>query len=158
MNNEQCLIDLLHCTVRNILINQSVSDPYLSIIKAVYPSSLFSEVKTKPINNHYLQSICNYIYDINNEQVNYSSCYSASIVVQIIAMAHGVSSEIVIGIKKQDMKVLGHAWVEVNTRGGLFVANPGYINIKDFKPIRKLNPNNVLHNWMEGKCASGQCY
>src|ERR1700675_504985 len=99
MRDERALVFLLHSVVRGMLLNPSLDDPYLAIVKSIYPCAVRGEFITvsRRIDQRYLQGLCDYIYELDERETSYSSCYSASVVIQLIAFVHGVASEMFLG-------------------------------------------------------------
>lgn len=151
MNNEQRLIFLLHGLVRSALASRPVDEAYLAVCKSVFPGVVLGQsgiaaAKVKP---DYLPAICDFIYELDDKEVSYASCYSASIVIQLIALAHGIDSEIVIGIKRQDEKIVGHAWVETIGIRPKQIITPGRSPIDDFKVVKRLHPEKSIQSWIK---------
>jgi hypothetical protein len=105
MSNEQRLIFLMHGMIRMFLLERPVDEAYLAICKSIFPGAVLREFTTPRNKNHqdYLTKICDYIYELDDNEYSYASCYSASIAVQLVALAGGIDSEVVIGVKKQDI-------------------------------------------------------
>jgi Transglutaminase-like superfamily len=155
MSNEQRLIFLLHGAIRALLVDRPVDEAYLAICKSIFPGTVLGEF-TAPFgkgDHRYLTDICDYIYALDDNELSYASCYSASIAVQLIALAGGIDSEIVVGVKKQDRKMVGHAWVETVGFQPKRIISPGRIGISDFKVVKRLHPEKAIQSWMEKKRA-----
>ncbi|WP_181321788.1 lasso peptide biosynthesis protein [Trinickia symbiotica] len=155
MNSEQRHILLLHGLVRALLLERAIDDAYLTICKNVFPGAVLGNFPASPktIDHHYLTRICDFIYELDGKEWSYASCYSASIVVQLISLVFGVDSEIIIGVKKQDQKMIGHAWVELSGVNRKQIITPGRIGINEFKVIKRLRPENAIQSWMEKRAT-----
>lgn len=155
MNDEQRLIFLLHSLVRALLLERSIDDAYLAICKNVFPGTVLGKFPVSPekIDHRYLMRVCDYIYELDDNEWSYASCYSASIVIQLMSLSFGFDSEIVIGVKKQDRKMIGHAWVEMSGSIQKQIITPGRIGIKDFKVVKRLHPETAIQSWMEKRAT-----
>jgi Transglutaminase-like superfamily len=151
MSNEQRLIFLMHGMIRMFLIERPVDEAYLAICKSVFPGAVLGKFTAPRDKSHldYLTKICNYIYELDDNEYSYASCYSASIAIQLIALANGIDSEIVIGVKKQDRKLVGHAWVEIIGSHSKQIVTPGQTCIDGFKVVKRLHPEKAIQAWME---------
>ncbi|HTI19155.1 MAG TPA: lasso peptide biosynthesis protein [Trinickia sp.] len=150
MNNERRLIFLLHSVIRALLLERSVDDAYLAICKTVMPGIVMGQfTRSTKIDSHYLQTVCDFIYQMDNQEWSYASCYSASIVAQLIASANNIDSDIIIGIKKQDGKISGHAWVQIRSVHPKQIISPGRVSVDDLKVIKRLHPEKALQSWMQ---------
>ena len=149
MSNNTSVILALHGLVRAVLTQNSMEHGYLIICKSIYPSLVYkTNISKYALGQRELQEICDHIYSFDKEEVSYASCYSACISAQLIAMAHKVPSEIIIGMKKQDKKITGHAWLECEISRQREIINPGNIDITDFHETKRLNPEITIKNWM----------
>jgi hypothetical protein len=142
-----------------MLLNQPVNEAYLAIFKSIFPCAVRGDfsASSQRIDRRYLQGICDYIYEMDEKESSYASCYSASVVAQVIAFSHGLASEMVLGVKKQDEKIVGHAWIEIIGQPTGHTISPGSVRIDDFQVLRRYNPEEIIRSWVEEKCASGQC-
>ncbi len=70
-----------------------------------------------------------------------------------MSFVSGIDSEIVIGVKKQDAKMVGHAWVELNESNRKKIVTPGRIAIENFKIIKRLHPEHAIQSWMEKRAT-----
>lgn len=163
--DEERLVFLLHALIRTLLVERPVEEAYLGICKSVLPGLVlgeFGEPGSHPAvremaSLRYLTRICDYIYALDDKEWSYASCYSASIAVQLIALARGVPARIAIGVKKQDAKMVGHAWVELGDAPTAAVINPGRVCVDDFKVVKRLDAETALQLWMRKTCDSGRC-
>jgi len=150
MKNEGLYLFLTHSLVRAMLLGQPKNDAYLSIFKSIFPGAVKGEFASKlsHVNRFYLQEVCDSIYQTDLLEIGSASCYSASIVVQSVAFLHGISSEMVIGIKKQDEKVVGHAWVELcSEESGSEIINPGRMDLNEYRVLNRINPETIVSEW-----------
>jgi len=140
----------LHSLVRAILKEHSIEHGYLIICKSMFPSFTLNAPRLRDeIDIRYLQRICDDIYLLDKQELSYTSCYSACIVAQVVAMSYGLATEIVVGIKKQDKKIIGHAWLEHTLGRQTQIANPGDVNSHDFTEIKRLTPEPAIQTWMK---------
>lgn len=155
MNNEHQHILLLHALVRALILDRPIDDAYLAICKNVFPGTVFGSFanSAKGVNHSYLVSACDFIYELDHKEWSYASCYSASIVIHLMSFVSGIDSEIVIGVKKQDAKMVGHAWVELNESNRKKIVTPGRIAIENFKIIKRLHPEHAIQSWMEKRAT-----
>ena len=151
MKSESAYIFLTHSLVRAFLLGHSISDAYLYIFKSVFPAAIRGEFSdtSDHIDQTYLQEVCDSIYQSDLLEVGTASCYSASIVVQSLAFLHGIPSDMVIGVKKQDEKIVGHAWVELARKGSrLEIVNPGRIDLSEYRALTRMNPETAVAEWV----------
>lgn len=140
----------LHSLVRAILQQNSVEHGYLIICKSVFPSFVLRTDSIKgEIEPTDLQKICDYLYLLDEQELSYTSCYSACIAAQIVAMTYGIPTEIIIGIRKQDKKIVGHAWLEYTLDRQTKIANPGDADPRDFTEVKRLCPETTVQTWMK---------
>jgi hypothetical protein len=151
MTNEQRLIFVMHGMIRMFLIERPVDEAYLAICKSIFPGAALGKFSTPRNKNQrdYLTKICDYICELDDNEYSYASCYSTSIAVQMIALASGIDSEVVVGVKKQDRKLVGHAWVEIIESCSLQIVTPGRTCIDGFRVIKRLHPERAIQAWME---------
>lgn len=150
MKPESQMLLSLHSLVRAILKEHSIENGYLIICKAMFPSFTLSTHRFRDeIHISDLQRICDDIYLLDKQELSYASCYSACIVAQVVAMSYGTPTEIVVGIKKQDKKIIGHAWLEWTRGQQTQIANPGDVNPRDFTEIKRLAPEPAIQTWMK---------
>ncbi|MEA3122153.1 MAG: hypothetical protein QOH33_1714, partial [Paraburkholderia sp.] len=149
--NEQRLIFLMHGMIRMLLIERPIDEAYLAICKSVFPGAALGRFAPPRDKNHrdYLTGICDYIYELDDNEYSYATCYSASIAVQLVALACGIETEVVIAVKKQDRKLVGHAWVEIIGSHSKQIVAPGQTCIDGFKVIKRLHPEKAIQAWME---------
>ncbi|WP_206951346.1 lasso peptide biosynthesis protein [Trinickia acidisoli] len=150
MKHDVPMILALHGLVRAILTNHSIEDGYLIICKSLFPSFIFrTTTYVQGTDSVDLQSICDAIYRLDESELSYASCYSACMVAQIVAMTYGIPAEIIVGIKKQDKKLLGHAWLEYAANGRTQIVNPRGADPRDFTEIKRLTPETTIQTWMK---------
>jgi hypothetical protein len=156
VSNDRHLIFLLHGLIRAHLLARPVDEAYLAICKSVYPGAVFGNFSSlmRSRDHRYLNDICDYIYELDRNESSYASCYSASIAVQLVAITCGIDSEIAIGVKKQDKKIIGHAWVETRGFQPKKIITPGRTCIDGFKIVKHLHPETSIQAWMEKKRAA----
>ena len=157
MHPDRTVLALLHCVVRAVLLDTRqgrTGDPYLALVRAVYPYAVFGGARPPP-DGEALQAACDTICRLDDGGTGLVSCYSASMVVQLLAMAHGLSSEMLIGVRKQDQRLSGHAWVEVRLRNGICCINPGRLELSRYRILRRRAPEAELLQWMKARCAAG---
>ena len=149
MKNENSYIFLAHGLTRAILRSQPIGESYLNIFKTIFPVAILDPYDSSlNIDQQYLQMVCDTIYEFDAFEVGGASCYSACIVAQALAFLHGISSEMVIGICKQDEKIVGHAWIElVGNQHKRTIINPGRLNLREFREFSRLNPERVVAEW-----------
>lgn len=151
MKNDGTYIFLVHSLVRAILLGQSIDDAYLGIFKSIFPGAIRGEFASDAgcIGRSYLQEVCDTIYRADLLEIGGASCYSASIVVQVLAFLHGIPSEMVIGVKRQDGKIAGHAWVELCRDGSRReIINPGRMDLNDYCALTRMNPETAVAGWV----------
>jgi hypothetical protein len=130
-------------------MRQSTNEAYLSIFKYIFPISLRRRFLCYDIDREYLQGVCNTIYRDDLLELGGASCYSASIVAQSLAYIHNIPSNMVIGIKKEDSKIIGHAWVElIKKHSKNEIISPGSIDISEYKVLHRINPENAVIEWI----------
>lgn len=152
MKNEHTYIFLAHSLVRAMLLSHPIGDAYLGIFKSIFPGAAKGEFAgtSSPIDQNNLQKVCDFIYQADLLEIGGASCYSASIVVQALAFLHGIQSDIVIGVKRQDEKIVGHAWVELHREGVCpEIVNPGYANLNDYRALTRMNPEMAVAEWVD---------
>jgi len=103
MKNERAYIFMLHGVVRALLLNSTASEASLAIYKAVFPGAVGDRflATRRHIDQSYLQMVADLLYEMDRQEIGYSSCYSVSLVLQIIAFVHGVDSQILLGVKNR---------------------------------------------------------
>ncbi|WP_036771160.1 lasso peptide biosynthesis B2 protein [Photorhabdus australis] len=150
MKSNNAYIFLIHSLVRAILLEKPIKDAYLSIFKSIYPCTVrrnFFDAK-KHIDHSYFQEICDFIYQADSSEITSASCYSASIVVQLLASLHGIPSDMVIGIKKQDEKIVGHAWIELcSDKFKTKIVNPGHVDLSGYSLLQRMSPDTAISEW-----------
>lgn len=157
MRNERMLVFLLHSVVRAMLLEHPVNEAYLLIFKSIFPCAVRGDFvsSTQRTDQHYLQGICDYIYEMDERESGNASCYSASVVAQIIAYSRGLETEMILGVKKEDERVVGHAWIEMTGQPAGHAISPGRVRVDDFRILKRYNPEEVIRSWVEEKCAFG---
>lgn len=157
MRDEHVFAILLHSIIRTMLLRQPIDEAYAEIFKSTYPCGVFGKF-SRTIDREYLQKICDLIYSTDKREVNQASCYSASLVAQLVAFAHGIATEMAFGIRKQDEKVVGHAWLEIKKGAAILTINPGNENLNHYSVIKRLNPLYIVEKYVENLCATGSRY
>jgi len=155
MRNEQPLIFALHGLIRSVLMERPVDEAYLFICKAIFPGAVLGQLAppSGSIDHRYLKRVCDFIYELDKKEWSYTSCYSASITAHIIAFSCDIPSEIAIGVKRQDKKITGHAWLEVEGADETHIINPGHANVGDFQVIKRLKPEATIESWMKNRAT-----
>ncbi|HVW52266.1 MAG TPA: lasso peptide biosynthesis protein [Trinickia sp.] len=154
MKYEQSLLLVVHSLVRAILISNPIDPGYLMICKAVFPGYVLQpRQRWSSTAIVQLERICDDIYRLDGRELSYASCYSACITAQAIGLIKGIRSEIVLGVKKQDEKLVGHAWLECNAEREVKIITPGKIATTEFTEIKRLNPEKVVQNWITNRAT-----
>ncbi|RQZ41213.1 MULTISPECIES: lasso peptide biosynthesis B2 protein [unclassified Burkholderia] len=151
MKNDGAYIFLTHSLVRAMLLGRPVSDAYLGIFKSIFPGAVRGRYAgaVGRIDQPYLQEVCDSIYQADLLEMGGASCYSASIVVQALAFLHGIPSDLVIGVKRQDEKVVGHAWIELCRTGSVpEIVNPGRMDLNEYRALTRMNPETAVTGWV----------
>ncbi|MCY1212154.1 Transglutaminase-like superfamily protein [compost metagenome] len=151
MKNDGAYVFLAHSLVRAMLLSQPISDAYLGIFKSIFPGAVRGEFAgaVGHIDRSNLQEVCDFIYRPDLLEIGGASCYSASIVVQALAFLHGIPSDMVIGVKRQDEKIVGHAWVELCREGSRpEIVNPGGTDLNDYRALTRMNPETAVTGWV----------
>ncbi len=150
MKNEIAYIHLAHNFVRAMLLCQPVDSAYLRIFKSIFPGAIRGEFarSSHRVDRSYLQGICDCIYLTDMHETDRASCYSACIVVQAFAFLHGIRSDMVLGVRKQDEKLIGHAWLELHTDSpSPDIVNPGEIGLHEYRVLTRMNPEAAITQW-----------
>ena len=136
-------------------MERPVDEAYLFICKAIFPGAVLGQLAPSPgsVDHRYLKSVCDFIYELDEKEWSYASCYSACIAAHIIAMSCGIPSEIAIGVKRQDKKITGHAWLEIKDSDETHIVNPGRAHIGDFQVIKRLKPETTIESWMKNRAT-----
>ncbi|SDV47381.1 lasso peptide biosynthesis protein [Chitinasiproducens palmae] len=150
MKSDDTHLFIVHGVVRAILLDRPVKDAYLAIFKSVFPGAVLGRFgclsrRTAPL---HLQRVCDSLYRIDNVGTACASCYSATIVAQLLAFASSLPSEMVVGVKKQDGKIVGHAWLELGM--GMTVpaiVNPGQVDLAEYRPMSRMAPERAIAAW-----------
>lgn len=151
---EQSLLLVVHSLVRSILISNPIDQGYLMICKAVFPGYALQPCqKCSPTAVIDFARVCDDIYRLDERELSYASCYSACITAQAIGLINGFRSELVLGVKKQDEKLIGHAWLECNAGGEVKLITPGKIDTTVFTAIKRLDPEKTIQNWMTNRAT-----
>jgi hypothetical protein len=149
MTHEESLLIALHSLVRSVLTGNSIEHGYLIVCKALFPGYVLQRRRhTSSADIAKLERICKDIYHLDDIEVSSASCYSACVTAQAFCLSIGVESEIVIGITKQDEKLVGHAWLECELRGRTKIITPGSIDTTIFTETKRLNPEETVTKWM----------
>ena len=99
-----------------------------------------------------MRQVADWLYRLDAEERVVASCYSVSLTLQLMAYAQGDNPEMVIGLKKADEKLLGHAWLKL--RSGE-VINPGNESLENMAVMRRLVMVDVVNQWAMAACRSG---
>src|SRR5947209_8304588 len=62
-----------------------------------------------------LQEIADWLYRLDEEERIVASCYSVSLTLDLMAYSQGENPVLVMGLKKVDEKLLGHAWLQLSS-------------------------------------------
>jgi hypothetical protein len=104
----------LHAMVRCLLLHHGFDRAYAMIAVQMFP--LFesaSRRRVAPLHRNQLDDLGRYLYDLDEQESLTTSCLSIAIVTQTLLFSCGHEAELIIGVRKQDAKLLGHAWVQL---------------------------------------------
>jgi hypothetical protein len=100
--------------VRCLLLQHGFERAYAMIAVQMFP--LFesaSRRRVAPIRRQQLSELGLYLYELDDQESLTTSCLSIAIMIQALLFSCGQEAELIIGVRKQDAKLLGHAWVQL---------------------------------------------
>lgn len=143
---------VLHAVIRAMLLQHGFAKTYHTISVQMFPLYESARRRRAPsIGVAQLNQLGQYLYQMDDQDSLTTSCLSIAIMTQAILFSSGEDSDLLIGIQKQDHKLLGHAWVRLQ-------------NGQDIDPDNMRRGKTILHTlsmyaqvqqWVRSVCESG---
>lgn len=158
-NLEKALTRALHAIIRDLLPKGTIDSVRTNIFSVLYPTRhwLF---EMRPANSPDLAPsdislMCSYLEHLEKNEKTTSSCSSITLTAEALAYAGNLESKLLIGLRKDDFKLLGHAWLEIIVDGKMHLINPNDQPVHEFTPIVTEGADGLLLKWTNEQCFPG---
>ena len=138
-----------HELIRNDCIELSIEKAFEKIASLAFCNREGVEGFFPLIKINELKQICKFLYYADQKGWIVSSCYSISLTLFYFGTVFGHKMEIIMGVRKIDERLVGHAWVKCDNEK---ILNPGNFDIDSLSIIKTLSLKDGLESWLQ-KCA-----
>ena len=146
MSVDQRPLMLLHAVVRGMLLTGGLEQGYGLIFRSILP--FVSNCGQKPaMTVRDLQRLAARLYRGDKEMAFTSSCLSISVLIQMLSFWCGIPAELRIGLRKEDGKLLGHAWVVCEMDGRQVTISTGATEPAAYRVTRTFEPTHRSWKW-----------
>jgi hypothetical protein len=147
MKYDRVYIALIHAMVKNLLMAYPVEEAHARIFRHLFPYTVWEKFERKAGESceRALQRVCDVVYELDEAEAGRASCYSASLVAQALAYLWRQPVELVIGLRRSDQKIFGHAWLEIAGGDGVVrVVSPGRVPVGAYRVSKRLAPEDLI--------------
>lgn len=143
---------VLHTLVRCLVLQYGFERAYHLIAVQLFP--LFESAHRRgaaSVRPAQLVALGDYLYTLDDQESLTTSCLSIAIATQAVLFSVGQEADLLIGVKKQDRKLLGHAWVCLPDGQ---VIDPG-IQGRGLTLLHRFTMRAEVEKWVGDICAFG---
>jgi hypothetical protein len=146
LNSIELALIALHEIIRNECMHSKVKDIFTRLCtKSFCLSEGIKGLRSKSMDYRFFIRIAQKLYEMDKEERLVSSCYSIALTIFYIANILDLSPFFVVGIRKRDGKLQGHAWIEFPNGQ---IINPGNEDIKGMSISHKWSLKEGLDPWL----------
>jgi hypothetical protein len=99
-----------------------------------------------------LQDTADWLYRLDQEERIVASCYSVALTVDLLAFSQGESPALLLGLRKLDEHLLGHAWLQMPSGR---IINPGRQSLENMVIMKRLVMADMVNQWAREESRPG---